>query len=103
MKKTVFLMVPVLAILLSGCSGSTGSLLRTGGGGYSSISGTPPVPHGGEDAPGLRLSISPHSSLNIDVECILDYVQGDSPFSPEERTCDSMMPLSPWVRLDFSY
>jgi hypothetical protein len=103
MKKTVFLMVPILAILLSGCIGSTGSFFRAGGGSYSLISGNTPKPHRGEDAPGLRLFISPRSAINIDVECILDYVQDDSPFSPEERTCDSIMPLSPWIRLDFSY
>jgi hypothetical protein len=103
MKKTVFLMVPVVAILLSGCIGSTGSLFRAGGGSYSLISGNPPIPHSSEDTPGLRLFISPRSALNIDVECILDYVQGDTPFSPEERTCDSMTPLSPWIRLDLSY
>jgi len=103
MKKTVFLMVPVLAILLSGCIGSTGSLFRAGGVDYARISGNPPIPINREDAPGLRLSISPRSALNIDVECILDYVQGDSTFSPEERTFDTITPLSPWIRLDFSY
>jgi hypothetical protein len=97
------LIIPVLAILLSGCIGSTGSLFRAGGGSYSLISGNPSMPHHGEDTPGLRLFISPRSALSIDVECILDYVQGDSPFRPEERTCDSMKPLSPWIRLDFSY
>jgi len=103
MKKAVFLMFPILAIVLSGCIGSTGSLFRAGGGGYAQINDNTPVPQHGEDAQGLRLFISPRSAINIDVEHILDYVQDTSPFSPEERTCDTMMPLSPWIRLDFSY
>ena len=103
MKKMAFLIIPVLALLLSGCIGSTGSLYRGGGWGYAQFSGNPPMPQNRGDAPGLRLSMSPHSAIHIDVEGILSYVQGDSTFSPEERTCDTMMPLSPWIRLDFSY
>lgn len=103
MGKTVFLMVPVMAILLSGCIGSTGNLFRAEDGSYARISGNPPMPQSNEDAPGLRLAISTRSAINIDVECILDYVQGDSTFSTEERNCDTITPLSPWIRLDFSY
>ncbi|WP_319526154.1 hypothetical protein [uncultured Desulfosarcina sp.] len=103
MKKTAFLMIPILALLLSGCIGSTGSLYMGGGWGYAQFSGNAPMPQNREDAPGLRLSISPCSAIHIDVEGILDYVQGDSMLSPEERTCDTMAPLSPWIRLDFSY
>lgn len=103
MKKTVFLIIPVVAILLSGCIGSTGSLFRAGSGSYPFLGDNSPLPHRGENATGLRLFISPRSALNIDVECIFDDVQGDSTFSPEERTCDSMKPLSPWIRMDVSY
>lgn len=103
MGKTVFLVVPVLAILLSGCIGSTENLFKAKGGGYARINGTTPIPQNDEDTPGLRLAISNRSAINIDVECILDYVQGDSTLSPEEKTCDTVMPLSPWIRLDFSY
>lgn len=103
MGKTVFLMVPVLAILLSGCIGSTGNLYRAEGGSYARISGNPTIPQNNEDPSGLRLAISTRSAINIDVECILDYVQGDSTFSTEERNCDTITPLSPWIRLDFSY
>lgn len=46
------------------------------------------------------MPISANSSLNIDVECILEYVQKDAAFGAANERSDF---LNPWVRLNFSF
>lgn len=104
MKKLVFLMTPVLALLLVGCLSSGTPLLKMHGGGYSNSyaltrSRTPGKLYG-NGAPGVRFPLSPRSSVSIDVESILDYVQGGSVFTPEYDTNDN---LTPWFCFEFAY
>jgi len=104
MKKLVFLMAPLAALLLSGCLGTGTSFLKMNSGDYGSSysltnSKTPEALHGNEGR-GVRLSLSPRSSVNIDVECILDYVQGGPVFTPEYETDEN---LNPWIRFAYTY
>ena len=104
MKKLVFLMTPAAVLLLSGCLGSGTPFLKMNGGDYGSSyaltdSKTPEALHR-NDGSGVRLSLSPRSSVNIDVECILDYVQGGPYFTPEFETDEN---LNPWIRFNYSY
>jgi hypothetical protein len=100
MKKSFFLMVPAMVILISSCSGPTGNWKQTGG--ISSALTNPNTPtsldsHAGS---GLHLTLSSRSSVNIDVEGILDYMQGDSYLAPEYEIQNLM---NPWIRLDVDY
>lgn len=89
-----------MAILLSGCTGPGYGLFRTAGTRHALISTNPPAPLKAGDDRGVCLSVSPRSSLTIDVECILDYVQGESVSDPEYKRSDL---LSPWLRWHFSF
>ncbi|WP_319408707.1 hypothetical protein [uncultured Desulfosarcina sp.] len=101
MKKTVFLMLSAMAILFCGCTTGSGySLLRTAGPGYALINANTLPPLNVDDGRGVCLSISANSSLNIDVECILEYVQEDSAFDPADERSDH---LNPWLRLNYSF
>lgn len=100
MKKTVFLMLPVAALLYSGCAPFTGYRLDAVGSRYALIDARIPASLNDDGDRGIHLPITPRSSVNIDVECILDYVQGDSPLDAE---FDANEWLNPWIRLDFSY
>lgn len=103
MKKLVFLITPVAALFLSGCLGSGSPLLKMSGGSYGSYALTDTRKHEAlyeNDDRGVRLSLSSRSSINIDVECILDYVQGDPVFTPEYETDDH---LNPWIRFNYTY
>jgi hypothetical protein len=100
MKKTVFLIFSGMAILLSGCTGSSYGLLNTAGTGLTMINTNSPSPLAGNDGRGVCLSISPRSSLNIDIECILNYVQGDASFDSADEQEDI---LNPWVRWHYSF
>ncbi|GAB6908801.1 hypothetical protein DESC_920028 [Desulfosarcina cetonica] len=54
-----------------------------------------------DDEPGVSIALSNHSTLDINVQCIFDYVQG------EENTFTDLQEwqraLIPWVRLHFSF
>jgi len=104
MKKLVFLMTPAAALLLSGCLGSgTPFLIMNGGIDGSSYAFTDSRRHEAlyrNEGRGVRLSLSPRSAVNIDVECILDYVQGDPVFTTEFETDEN---LYPWIRFDYAY
>lgn len=97
MKKIYFSMVPALMILLSGCNGSSYGLLRSAGIGDAMVNPPLPLPLKSKDDRGICLSISTRSSLRIDVECILDYVQGASEFGLKEPY------MNPWIRWDVSF
>lgn len=100
MKKTVFLMVSAMAILCCGCSTGSGyGSLRTAPPGNALMNtNTIPTLEGSHDR-GVCMPISANSSLNIDVECILDYVQGDAFDAANEQ--DDF--LNPWIRLNYSF
>jgi hypothetical protein len=100
MKKTLFLMVSTVVILLSGCAGSGHGLFRTNGAGNALAN--PPFPSAlrNADNRGVCLPLSKRLSLNIDVECILDYVQGESPVEPVYLQNDFM---NPWIRWNVNF
>ena len=101
MKKTVFLMLSAMAILFCGCStGSSNGLLRNASPGDALINthSHPALEETYEH--GVCMPISANSSLNIDVECILEYVQGDAAFGAADERSDF---LNPWVRLNYSF
>jgi hypothetical protein len=100
MKQAFFLMVAAMAILLSGCTGATGNWQRTSGIGCALISSNTPTPLNSRGGSGLHLTLSPRSSVDIDVEGILDYMQGASNLAPEFEIQNLM---DPWIRLEFSY
>jgi hypothetical protein len=101
MKKTVFLMLSAMAIISYGCStGSGNGSARTASPGKAlNQTNTHPTPKMAHER-GVCMSISARSSLNIDVECILEYVQGDASFDPADGQSYF---LNPWVRLNYSF
>ena len=88
-----------MAILFCGCStGANHGLLGTTGNAMINSNTQPPLE--AADGRGVCLPISTKSSVNIDVECILDYVQSDAPTDPIDGRVDL---LNPWVRLNYSF
>jgi hypothetical protein len=100
MKKSVFLMVPAMAILLSGCTSTPGRLQSITGCSQALIHSNRSLPSSSQVDRGWHLSISTRSSVNIDVSGIVDYMQGDAPFYSNHYQQDWM---HPWVRLNLSY
>jgi uncharacterized protein YceK len=100
MKKSVFLIFSMMAIFLSGCTGSTYVLSKTTSTGSAMIDTGAPAPLKGNDNHGVCLSISPRSSLSIDVECILDYVQTAPSADLVNEQEDH---LNPWVRWYYTF
>ena len=88
-----------MAILFCGCStGSGHGLLGTTG--SAMINSNTHTPLEIADGRGICLAISAKSSLNIDVECIIEYVQRDATFDPADERIDLM---NPWIRLNYSF
>jgi hypothetical protein len=100
MRKKVFLIVSAMAILFSGCTASRVTFYSATGHGLYLINPNSPTPLDIDENRGIRLPMSTRSSLSIDVECILDYVQGESTFGPQDERNDFM---NPWVRLNLSF
>ena len=100
MKKLVFLITPVVALVLVGCAGAGSSSLTSSPFGYALTNTRTPQTLDGQDTRGVRLFLSPRSAVNIDVECILEYVQGDVGFHPEYRREDY---LHPWIHFEYAY
>jgi hypothetical protein len=101
MKKTVFLMVSAMALIVCGCStGSGRGLLNTAHRENALIHTSTHPAREVADERGVCMSISDHSSLSIDVECILEYVQRGSNFDPANEQGNF---LNPWVRLNYSF
>lgn len=101
MEKTVFLILSAMAILFCGCSmGSGYGLLRTASPGNALINTNSHPTLKETHKRGVCMPISANSSLNVDVECILEYVQGDASFDAANEQRDL---LNPWVRLKYSF
>jgi hypothetical protein len=100
MNKTVFLMVSAMVIFLSGCAGSGYALFQTTGTANALVNPPFPAPLQNTADRGIHLSISNRSSLNIDVECILDYVQGE-PMVETQYLQDNFM--NPWIRWNIAF
>lgn len=100
MKKTVFLIIPAMVILLSGCTTSNHGYFESTGNRHALINSNTRTPLYADSGPGLYLPISRRSSVNIDVEGILDYMQGGPIFGIEYERNDLR---NPWIRLNVSY
>lgn len=100
MNKKVFLMLPAMMILFSGCALFNASRFNTIDNRPALIDTDLPASQNGHVDRGLRLPLSSRSAVNIDVECILDYVQGGSAFDIEIDANDWLIP---WIRFDISY
>jgi hypothetical protein len=100
MKKTLFLMVAAMVILITGCAGSGHGFLRAAGG--DNALANPPLPTSFKNLAdrGIRLCISRRCSLNIDVEDILDYVQGEPTVITQSLRDDFM---TPWIRWNIAF
>lgn len=99
MEKHFFLIVSAMVISLSGCAGSSSCL--PGSPGSDTIINTP-LPHVpiSDDDRGIYLPISNRLSLNVDIECILDFIQDEFEFGPQNYWNDDQYPWIRW-RIDF--
>ena len=101
MKKNVFFFLPlVMALCMAACGGAHYGLYQPAGIAAALINPSNPSPLKSEGDRGVHLSLSSHTSLNIDVECILDYVQGETPL---EVQWDHPQSSNPWIRLNVSF
>jgi hypothetical protein len=100
MKKTVFLALLVIATLLCACTTSGLNVCRTGGMISALTSPSPPTPLKDDPDRGVDVTISKRASLNIDVEGILDYVQGTPSLVTDFQPDDNMYP---WIRWNWSF
>ena len=100
MKKTLFLMVVAMVISITGCAGSGCSFFRTAGAANALVNPPFPSPLKSTSDRGIHLSISHRASLNIDVEGILDYVQGDPTVENPSLRDDFM---NPWIRWSIAF
>jgi uncharacterized alkaline shock family protein YloU len=99
MKKTVFLILSGIAIFISGCTSSNYGLLKIASTSNALVNTSTPA-MSKNDARGICLTISPRASVDIDVECILDYVQGNAIFDPAFQRQDH---LAPWISYRVSF
>ena len=101
MKNTVFLILSAMAILFCGCSTGSGyGWLRTEPPGKALINTHTPPSKEETHERGICVPISTNSSLNVDVECILEYVQGEASVDASEAQGDFP---NPWIRLIYSF
>jgi hypothetical protein len=100
MKKTVFLILAAMAILFSGCTGHSYRQSTSDDLGSWMINSTPPIPLNSDLNYGINLPISSQSTLSIDVECIIDYAQGESTIGPQDEQGYAM---NPWVLYQITF
>jgi hypothetical protein len=100
MKKTIFLIASGMVVWLSGCTGASYDGYRPGGGAGGLMNSRPSAPIGVKDDHGLCLALSPRSSVNIDVECILEYIEGDVNLDLLGKQQNLQ---NPWIRWHFSF
>ncbi len=99
MKKIVFLVLIQTLFYLSGCS-SIHSLLHTSAETNSHIAGTTKEMNAIDDDGDFYLPISTRTSVNIDVECILDYVQGTADV---DNITSLPVHAAPWIRYQIRF
>lgn len=92
-------MVVAMVILITGCAGSVG-FFRTAGAANALVNPPLPAPLKGTTEHGIRLFISHRASLNIDIEGILDYVQGE-PIVQTPSLRDDFN--NPWIRCNLAF
>ena len=100
MKKTIFLTLLAMATLLCACTTSGMNVYRTGGSISAMTDPSPPTPLKDDPDRGVFVTISKRASLNIDVEGIIDYVQGTPTLVTDFQSDDH---LDPWIRWNWSF
>lgn len=100
MKKAIFLMLPVMALLLTGCAGPTCNGFKATGQNHALTNSNTPESLNSSAGRGLYLPISSRSAININLDCIFELAQFDSTLGSEKEKHDL---LNPWIRFDFSY
>ena len=99
-KKMAVGMVPALLFFLSACAGPTHHACQTNWPTPHAVNPTLPAPANPNSDRGVYLKISKRASLNIDVECIIDYVQGNLPMTPDAASVNTS---SPWIVWDWHF
>lgn len=103
MKNLNFLILTatVLVMFLTGCNATTSHLYRVSDNGLGLVETTRPIPIEKSVERGISLALGNRSHLNIDVECILEYVQGES------ETIENQPILQenhyPWIRFSLNF
>jgi hypothetical protein len=100
MKKTFFLIASGMVIWFSGCTGANYDLYRPVSAAHKLVNTRTPTPINRNEDRGVCLALSPRSSLDIDVECILDYVEGDTNLDSLGKMENL---LNPWIRWHLSF
>ena len=100
MNKSVFLILSALMILLCSCTGPNYRLTTTHSMSSWIINSNQPFPMNGDLNGGIHLPISRHSTLSIDVECIIDYARGEPTFGSQD---ERRLSLNPWGRYVFNF
>lgn len=94
-------MLSAMAILFCGCATGPGyGLFRTAAHGNAWINTNTQPPLRIADDDGVCLSLSAKSSLNINIECILEYVRRDATFDQADEQNDR---LNPWISFNYSF
>jgi flagellar basal body-associated protein FliL len=93
-KKKLVLILPVVLMFLSACTGSVCYVSKTNSTDGKHVKHILPTPVKSKTDRGIYLTISKRSSLNINVECIVDYVQGELVLTGENESIDHS---DPWV------
>lgn len=97
-KKTFyFLGLIAMLVFLTACTGAARLESQTRHLPADSVN--PPPPYTTAER-GIQFSISRHSTLNVDVERIVDYVQGESMMVGEDRLEDHN---TPWICLHWLF
>ena len=99
-KKMAFSMVPALFFFLSACAGPTNHAYQINWPEPHVVSPTLPAPANPSTGRGVYLRISKQASLNINVECIIDYVQGNLPMAADAASLNTS---SPWIVWDWHF
>ena len=100
MKKTILLLFTAMTVLTSACSGTGHGVRENTGYGTSRVIASPPASLDRGAHRGVAFSISDRSSVNIDVEGILDYMQGVSILTTD-LAIDYH--LDPWISWNVSF
>lgn len=104
MKTSMFMILPavMLAVAVAGCNATaTRYHYRPMAHGPNLVETTLPMPIQTNGDRGVSLPLGNRLSLNIDVECILDYVQGESETIKNQPLLQEH--LNPWLRFSMNF
>ena len=100
MKKTILLLFTAMTMLTCACSGTGQGVREITGYGASRAIASPPASLDGNAHRGVAFSVSDRSSVKIDVEGILDYMQGASVLTTD---LIADYHLDPWISWNVSF